>query len=355
MKIAAFAKTIALPLAFTSLFLVSCERDEPEPTVPGTQRTFTPGEGFFVLNEGGFTAGNSSISYYAMNGADAGKTFNNLYSLANNAPLGDVAQSMAFMNNRFYVVVNNSSKIVLMNPNNLALNKSITGFAGPRNILQVDANTALVTQMYSDQIAILSLTTDAVTGYINLGVTSEAVFSAGGKIFVTSQESDKLYAITSVANGTIDSSITIAPGGNSMALDANGKLWVLAYGYWATSAPGGLFRVDPNTLTLEASLPMTTADFATNLKTNPAGDSLFYLNYSIYRMAINDAVLPVVPFISGAGHAFYTIGLMPNTSNFFAGDAVDYIQSGLLFRYDATGTQTDVDTVGIIPNNMLWY
>lgn len=340
-------------LSGAALF-TSCKRDEPEPS-NNNARTFTPGEGFFILNEGGFNAGNSSVSYYALSGTNAGSSFNNLFQAANAVPLGDVAQSMTLINGRIYAVINNSSKIVVMNPFNLGATTTITGLAGPRNMLQVDANTALITQMYSSQVAVLDLSSNSISGYIDLGVTSEAIISAGGKIFVTSQESDKLYSFTSVTTPSIDSSITIAPGGNSMVVDGNGKLWVLAYGYWATSAPGGLFRVDPNLMTVEVSMPMTTWDFATHLTTNPGGDSLFYLNYNIYRMAVSDGTLPSAAFISGTGHAFYTIGLMPNTSNFFAGDAVDYVQSGLLFRYDAAGTQLDVDTVGVIPNSFLAY
>jgi hypothetical protein len=348
-------KTISLAALACVTLLTSCERDEPEPSDPGTARTFTPGEGFFILNEGGFTAGNSSVSYYAMNGANAGSSFNNLYLNANGVPLGDVAQSMSLINGRIYTVVNNSSKIVVLNPMNMGATATIIGLAGPRYIMQLNANTAWISQMYSDQIAILNLSTNTVTGYIPLGVSSEAMQFTNGKVYVTSQESDKLYVVDPGNNANIDSSMTIAPGGNSMVVDGSGKLWVLAYGYWATSAAGGLYRVNTSSNTVEASMPFTTFDFPTHLCINPAGDSLFYLNYNIYRMAVTDGSLPSAGFIAGTGHAFYTIGLMPNTSNFFAGDAVDYVQSGLLYRYDAAGTQTDVDTVGVIPNNFLWY
>ncbi len=333
---------------------VSCDRDTPTPT-GGSTRTFTPGEGFFILNEGGFNAGNSSISYYALNGTSAGNSFSNLYFNANTAPLGDVAQSISLINNRLYVVVNNSSKIEVLNPYNLELITTITGTSGPRNIVQINSTTAFVTQMYSSEIKILDLTSNSITGSIDLGVTSESIVLTNGKVFVTSQESDKLYVIDPSTNAILDSSSVIAPGGNSMCVDANGKLWVLAYGYWATSAPGGLFRINSTTNAVESSMPFTSFDFPTHLVTNPSGDSLFFLNYNVYRMSINDIILPPLGYISGTGHSFYTIGLLPNTSNTFVGDAVDYVQSGLIFRYDASGTQTDVDTVGVIPNNFLLY
>jgi hypothetical protein len=354
MKTSHTIRFFSLAALTATILLASCKRDTPDPGTPGSARTFTPGEGFFILNEGGFTAGNSSVSYYAMNGADAGTTFNNLYLKANGVPLGDVAQSVTMINGRIYAVINNSNKIVVLNPVNMGATTTITGLAGPRYIVQIDATTAWVSQMYSDQIAILDLNTNSISGYISLGVTSEAMMLWSNEVFVTSQESDKLYRINTLIPN-MDSSVTIAPGGNSMLLDGNGKLWILAYGYWATSAPGGLFRVDPATSTVEASMPFQSFDFPTHLTANPAGDSLYFVNYNIYRMSVSDLVLPTAPFISGTGHSWYTIGMMGSTSNFFAGDAMDYVQSGVLYRFNALGLQTDVDTVGVIPNNFLWY
>lgn len=347
---------IALAIAvITVAAFSSCKRDEPNPDQGTTIRTYTPGQGFFVLNEGGFNAGNSSISYYMLNGSEAGQTFNHLFAAANGVPLGDVAQSITMINNQLFVVVNNSSKIAVMNPANLQTVRTITGLYGPRNILQVNNTTAFISQMYSDQIAVFDLSTSTITGSLTLGVTSEAMALVNGKVYVTSQESDKLYVIDPAQSYAIDSSAVIAPGGNSMLTDANGKLWILAYGYWATSAPGGLYRVDPATNVVEAAMPFTTFDFPTHLGANPAGDSLYFLNFDVFRMAITDATLPASGYISGVGHAFYTIGLLPNSSNVFVGDAVDYVQSGLIFRYDAAGTQVDVDTVGVNPNNFLLY
>ncbi len=348
-------KTLSLAALVCLTFLTSCDRDTPNPGTGGSSRTFTSGEGFFILNEGGFTAGNSSVSYYAMNGISTGSSFNNLFLLANGVPLGDVAQSMTLINGRIYAVINNSNKIVVMNPHDLKVIGTITGFAGPRNIVQIDANTAWVTQMYTDQIAVIDLNTRTISGYLSVGVTTEAMLLTQGEVLITSQESDKLYTIDAQNPTIIDSSMVIAPGGNSMIVDANGKVWVLAYGYWATSAPGGLFRVNPLGNIVEASMPMTSFDFATHLTANATGDSLYYVNFNIYRLSINDLTLPAAPFISGTGHAWYTIGIMGNSNNFFAGDALDYVQSGLLYRFNALGVQTDVDTVGVIPNSFLWY
>lgn len=343
-------------LLLSSIFIItSCKRDEPAPPSGTPGRTFTPGVGFFILNEGGFNSGNSSMSYYALSGTEAGSSFNNLFANVNGFPLGDVAQSMTMIEGLLYVVINNSAKIVVVNPVNLKVVRTITGLSGPRAITQVNSTTAYISQMYSDQVLIYEITTSSITGSISIGVTSEALALVNNKVYVTSQESDKLYIVDPSQSNTVDSSTTIAPGGNSMIVDSNGKLWILAYGNYVTSAPGGLFRVDPSTNAVEASMAFTTFDFPTHLASNPAGDSLYFLNYNVYRMAITDAGLPTGGFISGVGHAFYTIGLMPNSSTLFVGDAVDYVQAGLIFRYNGAGVQLDVDAVGVNPNGFLLY
>lgn len=345
---------ISALIVLASLSILSCNRDTPEPGPTTPLRTFTPGEGMFVLNEGGFNAGNASLSYYATGGADAGASFNDLFYKSNGVPLGDVAQSMAFINGELYIIVNNSSKIVVVNPSDLKVLHTITGLNGPRNIVQVGGR-AYVTQMNSTKVMILDLASHSIAGSIDFRTTTEAISCVNNKLFVTSQVSDKLFVVDLSVGNTVDSTAVIAPGGNSMVTDVNGKLWILTYGSWSAASAGGLFRIDPATNLLEASMPFSTSDFPTHLCKNPAGDSLFFLNYSVYRMAITDPALPTASFISGASHSFYTLGLMPTTNDLYIGDAVDYVQSGIIYRYNSSGTVLDTDTVGVNPNGFLLY
>lgn len=346
-------KTVLIAAA-AALVFTSCRRDEPEPDPQPVVPVYTSGQGFFILNEGGFNAGNASMSYYYTAGANAGTVVNDVFQSANNVPLGDVANSVSGINGRMYVVVNNSNRISVINPANMVVTHTISGLLSPRYIQQLTVTKAYITEMGANRISIVNLNNNTISGTIAMPYSTEAIAMTNGKVYVGSQNSDKIYVIDPNTDALIDS-VTTAYGTNSMQVDANGKLWALSYGSWSASAAGGLHRINTSNDSVEAAMPMTTSDFATHLCKNPAGDSLFFLNFNVYRMSVNDAVLPSSPFISGTGHAFYTIGLLPNTSNFFAGDAVDYVQRGILYRYNGAGTQTDADTVGVIPNNFLAY
>src|SRR5687768_13166931 len=68
---------------FTILMLSSCS-DDPEPVKPGAA-------GFFVVNEGGYGNGNTSISFYDR---ATDQMINDVFAARNGRPLGDQSQSM---------------------------------------------------------------------------------------------------------------------------------------------------------------------------------------------------------------------------------------------------------------------
>ncbi|MBO4430059.1 MAG: hypothetical protein J5790_01800, partial [Bacteroidaceae bacterium] len=77
----------------------------------------------------------------------------------------------------------------------------------------------------------------------------------------------------------------------------------------------------------------------------------------IYRMDITASHVPVRPFITaprdanGRRHKLYGIGVSPRNGDIYVGDAVDYSQAGVVYRYDAAGTLIDQFRVGINPNH----
>src|SRR5512142_3246030 len=107
--------TLALGIV---LFFAGCEKDNNS-TVQGK---FS--KGIFVVNEGNFTHGNASISFYDR---DSMKVTNDLFSKVNSRPLGDVSQSMAEHNGKYYIVVNNSSKVEIVDKNDFTSTGTITG------------------------------------------------------------------------------------------------------------------------------------------------------------------------------------------------------------------------------------
>ena len=95
-------RNLFLLLALAAL-MFSCKPDQP--VNPGA---ITIGSGLFVLNEGDYQFANSSLTFYDI---EADTVINDLFYKVNNAPLGDVAESMALVDGKLYIVVNNSKYI----------------------------------------------------------------------------------------------------------------------------------------------------------------------------------------------------------------------------------------------------
>jgi YVTN family beta-propeller protein len=325
--------------------LVSCRKDKPEspnegPIVVGSQG------GVYITNEGNFGFGNAKVSYYDIAN---GTVVADLYQPANGVSLGDVCQSMRLFNNKGYVVVNNSNKVVVVDPSTFVVTATITGFNSPRYLLPVSNSKAYVTDLYANSIAVVNLSSSTITGSIPCPGWTEELVLAYGKAFVTNQSRNHVYVIDTATDLLMDS-IPVSRGGNSIVEDANGKLWVACSGGSGTSP--ALHRIDPQSLTVEATFPFPSpSDSPWRLDINSGNDTLYYLNSDVYRMAITAGALPSSPFINASGRNFYGIGIEPNSGVVYVADAIDYVQQGTVYRYKPDGTLLNSFPAGIIPGD----
>ena len=328
----------------TTLLIItnsSCEKEDPLPVVPPstTGISIGIGEGVFVTNEGNFLGGNAKVSFY--NFSD-GTAVEDLFSSTNSLPLGDICQSMTLINGKEYIVVNNSGKIEVCNPSNLLRVATITGFTSPRFIVSVSASKAYVSDYISNSINIVNLVNNTRTGSFPFPGASEAMVLVGNDVFVSSINRDKVYVINSTTDLIVDS-IPVAMGGNSLQL-ARTDIELQE-----------LLRINTNTHGVELSLPFTTAESPTKLCANNAGDTLYYLNYSVYRCPITTIALPTLPIITATTQSFYGLGIRPLNGEIYVTDAIDYAQRGKLLRYTPSGTLLDTELVGIIPGGIYFY
>jgi YVTN family beta-propeller protein len=327
------------------LTITSCKKDKPEVAQPTVQIPVYS-EGVFIINEGNFNGGNAKVSYYNIT---TNAVSQDLYQPANNVPLGDICQSMVLHNGNAYLVVNNSQKITVVNPSTFVETAMITGLGSPRYLLPIDNQKAYVSDLFSSNVSIINLTTNTVSGTIPIGSSSEEMVLASGKVFVTSFSSDKVYVIDVTSDAVVDS-IIVGPSSNSIKLDVNGKLWVLCNGSYSDAIPGSLYRINPSTNEVEQTLFFTNHnEYPNKLRINGGLNTLYFLNTNVYSMSITDTVLPANAFVTSSGNALYGLGIDPLSGDVFVSDAVDYIQSGKVYRYESSGAFVNSFTVGVLP------
>ncbi|MBV6405551.1 MAG: YncE family protein [Flavobacteriales bacterium] len=336
-------KLLLLCLALLALGSSSCRKDRPGP--PDDTPVVVGSDGVYITNEGNFGWGNATVSYHDRTN---GTTVEDLYAPANGSALGDVCQSMTLFNDRGYLVVNNSGKVVVVDPQTFVATATITGFSSPRYLLPVSNGKAYVTDLFADAIAVVDLVTNTITGSIPVPGRTEELALAYGKAFVTAPEGDQVLVIDTATDQLIDS-IPVSIGGSSIRQDANGRLWVLCGGSMGGGIAPALHRFDPATLAVEASFAFPASASPWRLTINDAHDVLYFLDGGVYRMAIHDSVLPTNAFIPADNRNFYGLGVDPDNGTIYVSDAVDYVQHGVVLRYSPGGTELGSFLAGIIP------
>lgn len=332
------------------MLLQACIKDKPaEPQKANV--TINPGNTVLVVDEGGFGYNNAAISLYdpASNAiaADYYKQQNN------NQALGDVCQSMLKYNGHYYLVVNNSHKIVVVGATDFQNQAVITGFNSPRYMLPVTYNKAYVSDYYANSIQVVDLNTNAITSSISCSGATEQMALIYNKAFVTNPSSNYTYVVNTITNH-IDDSIQVGPGAASLAFDKNDKLWVLASGTGTTSVGARLSRIDPVSQQVEASFSFNTGDSPWRLCFNKTKDTLYYLNNGVYRMPIVNPQLPAQPWVSQGTMNFYGLGVNPNDYHIYVSDAVDYSQKSVIMVYNVSGALIHSFHAGIISNGFVF-
>lgn len=340
---------------FSSLILVSflvssCGND----LMTGGVQYNCAGKGVFVCNEGNYMYGNASLTYYNPNNGEVdGQIFYN----ANNFPLGDVCQSMSIIDSKGYVVVNNSGKIYVIDINTFKYQGVITGLTSPRFIMKVGDNKLYVTDLYSPEISIIDAKTLQKTSSITMPVSStEKMVMYQGYVYVCSYSgSDKIFKIDHKKDEIV-ATLTVTKQPNSMVVDKNGALWVLSDGGYYGSPSGqelaSLICVNTERFAIEHVYSFPSMDMSpSSLSINATKDSLYYINSSVYKMSIEDA-LPTEEFVSVGEKYFYSMGVDEQTGDVYVCNAVNFVQKGEVLRYSSKGRLIDSFAADITPSGL---
>lgn len=306
--------------------------------------------GVFILNEGNFRGGNGSLSFYSY---DSSKISNDLFYSANGRPLGDVPYSMIIYDGKGYIVVNNSGKIEMIDPNSLQSIGTIYGLNSPRNIAVINGSKAYVTSLYSDSLTIINIVNSTISGYINIHRTSEAIVVLDNKVYVSNWAGGKEIMVINSLTDRLSDSITVGNEPESMVIDRYRDLWVLCNGGWTRENFAKLVQINTSTdnVLAEYVFPNKQAS-PTCLKIDGMGQTLFYLENGIKVMDIGLGKLPPTALIADPGASFYKLAINRNNGDIIVTDAVDYTQRGYVNIYKSDGTLISQEKAGIIPGSM---
>ena len=335
--------------------LTSCD-DSVEPII---EPLGSYENGFFVVNEGGWTQGNASLTFIS---DDYTRVEQEVFSNVNGAALGDVAQSIFMIDNKAYIIVNGSNKIEVVNRFTMASIATIEGdfVSNPRYMIVNNgfgyiSNWGDPLDTTDDFIAIINLETNTVVSTIAIGEGPERMTAKGDNIYVNLQggwgQNNKLVIIDTVSN-TIVTTLTVGDVPSSITKDYDGNIWVLCAGNpsyaVAGETAGSLVKIANNQVVYTESFN----DFQHPRSLTLNNSDLYYsLNNKVYTRAVDeDSETHEISEFEGN---YY--GILARAGKLYTLDAGDNSSEGTLRVFDlATSSLEKTITTGIIPNGVVF-
>lgn len=337
---------LLVALAFVSV-LASCRKDKVEPTIPTAERA-----GLYVLNQGGFFANNSTLTYYDY----ATKALvSDQYFTANTTKLGDTGNDAVVWGSKMYVVVNNSNVVDVVKSKDAKLIKQIT-LNQPRSVAYYKGNVFVTS--YNNTVSVIDTATLTITKTINVGRSPEQMVVSNGKLYVANSGGldypllDKTISVIDLATLTETKKVTVIVNPITISADTYGNVYVLSLGDFGTVS-GGMTVIDNTT---DAVKTTTNLSFGYNIPIAVNGDFVYYPTadnkIAVYNAKTQTA--GVANFITDGTviTSPYAITTDPRTGEVFVADAKDYSSNGILYAFDKSGKKEYSITVGINPGKI---
>lgn len=332
------------------LFGMSCVKDKPQAPIK-TVATINPSSKILVINEGNFGWGNASVSLVD---TESGTVVEDYYKQQNNnSALGDVCQSMVKHQNYYYLVINNSNKIIEVNANDFTKTTVISGFNSPRYLLPITHSKAYVSDLYANSIQVVNLTTKSIEKTIPCAGWTEQMAVIYNKVFVTNVNSNYCYVVNSITDVMMDS-IEVGKGASSLVFDKNDKLWILASGNTTTGSVAQLVKINPVNLQIEQTLLFNAAESPQKLCLNTTKDTLYYLSKGVFRLPISSNQLPSQALINAGSKLYYGLGINPKDYRIYVADAIDYVQKSKVEVYNSQGQFIKSFNTGVISSQFMF-
>lgn len=242
-------KFTLLILCTLTFFLYACDT-----TSNNSDKDDVAEQKMYVLNEGAFM-GDPDASVTEIDLTDM-STRQNVFQSQNNRPLGDILQSALVDDDRMYLVVNNSQKIEVVDPQTLTSIETIITPDGssPRYIEEVN-NELFVTDLYGQYVYVYNKDSYELTDSIQVGMNPDGIAEVDDYLFVANSgfgfenTISVIYAPSKEVTATIE--VNDNPG---TVREVNDMIWVMSVGRyddWNTEAneqtPGALQMIDPFT------------------------------------------------------------------------------------------------------------
>jgi len=369
-------KLLWISLLVMGIVMAGCSSDNDDPTPPGEIVEM------IVVCEGQFGVGTSALSAIYADGTSKTDIFRDV----NNMPLGDVAQSLTYLDGKYFVVINNSQQIKVVEPGTFKLLGTIDykQTASPRYMVKLNDNEALVSDLYQ-QLTVVNYKDYTVSTHYDLsGLLSandsqyvEVIIRVGNKIFCTIEgygenELNEIWVYDVNDFQPLNPRRIKIDGlyaSDKLVVDKNGNLWTM--GVDENKNPM-LYCIDTATETINTNLSYSIPiedpasakangiigfSWKTYISVDAAKSKLYFVAQSdtniasVFTFDVSTRTVARYCNLLEDINSVYGMGISP-AGEVYICDCMNYSpQGGFLRHYTATG-RVESTLVGIFPSSV---
>lgn len=334
------------------LFLISCDKDD---TIVDPIENYETG--FFVINEGSFSNDNASVTYVSQ---DYTTVKQDLYQSVNEEGLGDVAQSTFVVNDKAYIIMNGSDKIVVVDLNTMKKLETIEDpqiknprYLVARNGLGYVSNWGVGPDPNDDSVVIIDLATNTVTDTFSVGFVPDRMVIVGDYLYVNLQGwyplVNNITEVIDLTTNTVVKDIEVGEYPTSIIYQDN-LVYVMSSGSFGVTG-GKISVINPHSNVVTKTLEFTTTENPSNLT---YGNNGFYysLDGKVFKW---NGISDIVPMAeeNGLDGSYYSMTI--KNGLIYVTDAGDFTSEGSLQIFDLSDNSS-VETIstGIVPNGIIF-
>lgn len=345
-------------LFLTLTFLASCEADDDNTNIPEPSGAYS--DGIFILNEGNFGQGNSTVSFLD---PKAGNVTHNIFKTVTGVDLGDTATDIGFHDDLAFIVVNVSNTIQVVDRHTFEAVAIIeTDLNNPRKIAFLDGlvyvtNWGEGSNPDDDYVAVFNTQNFDLVTSIAVEEGPENILAEGNRIFVAHQGGWSFNNLISVISGTeVIKTIEVGSGPNSLA--AGGEfLWVSSSGLpdYLGETAGSISKISLSTLEVVQDYAFQEVQQHPNHLSLDNGSIYYSLGDDVYSFATSETSLPASPVYT-LNEVEYLYGFTIQEGKAYAASAdPGFTGNGKLYVYDSvTGNLSATYNTGINPSGVFF-
>ena len=313
--------------------------------------------GVYVINEGNYQHGNSTLTVFL---PDSNKAYQDVFALANGRNLGDTGNDIVVYNGKAYIVVSGSQRIEVIS---LSTYKSVgtitfSGKRDPYKLVILNDAKAFVTNVSDSSITEFNPSTlQIVTDRIKVGLNPMGIAGANGKVYICNSGFgyDSTVTVLNATTGGLIKTVIVGDSPSEIGVSSSNEVIVKCDGKSdylkpANDTPGSISKIntDNDVVLSKVTLPLATYGHPGRMTVSSKGVGFFQAQNGVIKFTYTGSLINVggTPLSAILG---YGIAYDDATDLLYVTDPRDYVQPGDVYILNSNGATVRQFTAGIIP------